>query len=198
MSDVSAGILLILVIVLSAGFLADHLLGYVGDTNQIREEARKFRAEAAFFRTMTLNIVPSIDHSFLPADRPPQSQISQDAPRRFRSDQDGTILSGHTVPVAKTTILFLGGSTTEANEVDEPFRFAAVVEEILRNAGLDVAAINAGVRGHTTQDSINALINRPRFRESDIVVMLHNINDRLMLALRGDYQADLGDDAPTS
>jgi hypothetical protein len=39
----------------------------------------------------------------------------------------------------------------------------SVIESRLRERGLDIVALNAGVRGHTTQDSINALLNRPDF-----------------------------------
>jgi lysophospholipase L1-like esterase len=192
------GTITMVVIVILSAVLVDFLAGYVNEIGHIREDARKFRAETAYLRTLTLNIIPSIDHAFPVEGRPTRSTIPQDQPRKFRSGQDGTILSGRESPKAKTKILFLGGSTTEANEVDEPYRFVAVVEEILRRAGLSIATINAGVRGHTTQDSINGLINRRGFREADIVVMLHNINDGLILALRGGYHADLGVDATTS
>jgi lysophospholipase L1-like esterase len=194
----SVGFIAVLAIVIFSAVFADLLVGYANEIGRIREDARKFRAETAYLRTMTLNIVPSIDHAFPVADRSPQSKISQNEPRKFRSGQDGSILSGHEAPNAKAKILFLGGSTTEANEVDEPYRFVAVVEEILRRTGLSIETVNAGVRGHTTQDSINGLINRRGFREADIVVMLHNINDGLILALRGGYYADLGVDATTS
>jgi lysophospholipase L1-like esterase len=194
----SVCIFAMLAIVIFSAILLDHLVGYANETGRIREDARKFRAETAYLRTMTLNIVPSIDHAFPAGDRSPRGKIPQDELRKFRSGQDGSILSGRESPKADTRILFLGGSTTEANEVDEPYRFVAVVEEILRRAGLNIATINAGVRGHTTQDSINGLINRRGFREADIVVMLHNINDGLILALRGGYHADLGVDATTS
>jgi lysophospholipase L1-like esterase len=194
----SVGTIVMVAAVISSAVFVDFLVGYVNEVDHIREDARKFRSETAYLRTMTLNIIPSIDHAFPAQERSIQSTIPPNQPRKFRSSQDGTILSGHKFPKAKTKILFLGGSTTEANEVDEPYRFVAVVEKELREAGLSIGTINAGVRGHTTQDSINGLINRRGFREADIVVMLHNINDGLILALRGGYHADLGADATTS
>lgn len=161
-------------------------------------ESRQFRAEAASLRIPTLNMVPSLQHSF----RSPSTEVNvaaEGATQRFlRTDTDGTILPGPQRLPGKTKILFLGGSTTECNEVDEQLRFPAVVEDLLRKAGCDATAINAGVRGHTTQDSINALLNRPGFRDADIIVLMHNINDRLALALRGSYAGDLGVDAPTT
>jgi hypothetical protein len=95
-------------------------------------------------------------------------------------------------------ILFLGGSTTECNEVDEPFRFPAVVETLLRAAGANVRVENGGVRGHTSLDSINALLNRSGFRNADIIVLMQNINDRARLVAGLGYEAQLGTIAPTT
>jgi lysophospholipase L1-like esterase len=82
--------------------------------------------------------------------------------------------------------------------VAEELRFPTVVQRRLREAGLDVATANAGVRGHTTQDNINALLNRSGFRQADIIVMMENINDRLRLGIQGNYDARLGKVSPTS
>jgi lysophospholipase L1-like esterase len=82
--------------------------------------------------------------------------------------------------------------------VDEKLRFPTVVQHQLRKLGFDVATMNAGVRGHTTQDSINALLNRPGFRQADIIVMMENINDRLRLGVQGNYNVRLGTVSPTS
>lgn len=185
-------------IMLAGLVLGDHLLGYINDTGQIREAARKFRSEVAYLPTFTRNMVPSIDHDYPPAYRSPESGIPHGAPRKFRTNAHGIIEPVRLMDNTKTKILFLGGSTTEANEVDEPFRSVFVAEEALIKAGLDVAAINGGVRGHTTQDSINAFLNRRLFRQADVIVMVHNINDRLVLARRSDYHANLGLGAPTS
>jgi lysophospholipase L1-like esterase len=144
-------------------------------------------------------LVPEVDHVYVDRGSPKDANGPLlNGLRRFRTDRNGIIIGG--VQPASTTqkILFLGGSTTECNEIPEPLRFPAVVERLLREHGLDVIALNAGVRGHTTQDSINALLNHPGFRSANVVVLMHNINDRLMLGLRGDYDASLGNDAPTT
>jgi lysophospholipase L1-like esterase len=171
--------------------------GFVNETAVIREEARKFREEATYLRFSTLSLLPSINHEFLPASRGTGSRFSPREPRKFRTDTRGFIRTGNEKD-APVKILFLGGSTTEANEVDEPLRFPAVVESVLREAGISANSLNAGVRGHTTLDSINALLNRLGMLESKVVVLMHNINDRLRLAASGSYGAQLGNDAPTS
>jgi hypothetical protein len=78
--------------------------------------------------------------------------------RKFRTDHNGVVKGGNEVSTTATKIVFLGGPTTECNEVAEPFRFPALVERLLRERGLNIVTLNAGVRGHTTQDSINALL----------------------------------------
>ncbi len=194
----TVAVLVVLSATIATAIVGDVLLGKYKETSRIREESRQFRAEAAPFRMPTLNLVPTLQHSFLrEAPDTTQGGVSG-AKRLFRTDANGTILPGPERLPGKTKILFLGGSTTECNEVDEQLRFPAVVENLLRKAGYDATAINAGVRGHTTQDSINALLNRPGFRDADIIVLMHNINDRLALALRGSYSGDLGIDAPTT
>lgn len=178
--------------------LGDYLLGIYRDTAVIREEARKFRAEADYLWLTTKNIVPNSSHQYTPSDRGSSYAQLGESARFFRSDELGTIIGTPPSSTAKHTILFLGGSTTESNEVDETFRFPALVQSKLSLLGLDVNAINGGVRGHTTQDAINSLINRFNFRNADSIVLMENINDRLLLEIRGSYNAILGTSPPTS
>lgn len=173
----------------------EFILGLWQETALIRNEARMFRAEAALLRTGTLNLVPGVHHQYFPLDR---GSTAIEGPRLFRTAEDGTVLTPDRERGSERRILFLGGSTTESNEVDEPFRFPAVAEQLFRKAGVPVVSINAGVRGHTTQDNINALLNRPGFRDAEIVVLMENINDRLRLSLRGNYDGFLATDSPTS
>jgi len=163
----------------------------------LREQSRLFREEVANLDFTTRNIVPNIDHAYYGVERPEGSElIPERSPRFFRTTSQGTVSSGG--DTGKEVVLFLGGSTTECNEVDEQYRFPAVVARLLNDAGASVKTINGGVRGHTTQDSINALLNRPGFREADVIVLMENINDRMKLAWDGGYGAKVGTDAPTT
>ena len=75
-------------------------------------------------------------------------------------------------------IIFVGGSTTECNEVDEEFRFPFLVGKILGDQySLFYDTLNYGVRGHTTQDSINLLMYYHRYEYPQYIVLMHNIND---------------------
>jgi len=179
----------------------DILIGQFNNIDEIRNTARQFREEAAFLRFPTKNMVPGLNHVYVDSDVPKdaESQGSK-RPRKLRTDRNGIVVGEAAPALNAKKIIFLGGSTTECNEVPEPFRFPAMVESLLRGSGLNIATLNAGVRGHTTQDSINSLLNRPGFRDADVdvIVLMHNINDRLRLGVRGNYDASLGTDGPTS
>jgi len=190
-----------IVLLIIFGVAGDMIVGRFNNIAEARDIARQFRAEAALLRFSTKNIVPNVNQIFVDTSAPRDSDDEASVNiRKFRTDSNGVIIgSNRTLPNAKK-IIFLGGSTTECNEVSEPFRFPAVVASILRDNGLSIATLNAGVRGHTTQDSINALLNRPGFRDADVdtVVLMENINDRLRLGIRGNYDAVLGTDGATS
>jgi lysophospholipase L1-like esterase len=192
---------LAIVLFIVFGIAGDMIVGMFNDIAETRDTARQFRAEAAFLRFSTKNIVPNVNQIFVDTSAPRDDDDKAPVKiRKFRTDRNGVIIgSNSTRPNAKK-IIFLGGSTTECNEVSEPFRFPAVVASILRENGLSIATLNAGVRGHTTQDSINALLNRPGFRDADVdtIVLMENINDRLRLGIRGNYDAALGADGATS
>ena len=192
------GMAAILFVNLAFLILAEFVAGEWNETNGLRENARMFRAEVAPLRINTLNLIPSLDHRYSREESQTDDHYGILDKRVLRTDAQGAIINGNDVGPGRLRVLFLGGSTTECNEVDEPYRFPSVVEILMRNAGLAVDVVNAGVRGNTTQDSINAMLNRPTFRNVDYVVLMNNINDRLRLALRGSYEAELHVSAPTS
>ena len=191
---------LILVALVVGAFLGlDRVYGEISGISQVRDEARKFRAEAAPLRMSTRSLVADLHHTYARPYRPEGSAFLPSAQSRlFRTGPDGTVYGGAFDSEATARVLFLGGSTTECNEVDEPFRFPAMIESILRERGAVVRSTNGGVRGHTTLDAINSLLNRPDLATSNTVVLMENINDRLLLAIRKGYGAELSDAAPTT
>lgn len=179
----------------------DFVFGYVHTISMLRVSAQQFRSEVARLPIRTLNLVPNTNHAYYSlfqgstgANSPPE------APRSFRTDMNGNIKSGrNSKGEALKKILFLGGSTTESNEIDEPFRFPAVVETLLNDEySIQVEVWNGGVRSHTTVDSINLLLNNAEYSKATHVVLMHNINDRLLLAFQDRYQSKLGTSGDTS
>ncbi len=198
----SAFLLLTIAFTLGAIIFLDFIYGALTRTGTIRDAALKFRSEAGPLAITTKKLIPEIVHTFEGVLRPEgEKYLPIEAPRIFRTNEYGAITasSGNGSAGRNTTLLFLGGSTTEANEVDEPFRFPALAKEILSNTyGVEVTTWNSGIRGHTTLDSINLLLNHTAFRDADYVIMMHNINDRLRLAVQGSYAAPGRSTSPVS
>jgi Tol biopolymer transport system component len=175
--------------------IADILAGQVRQTELIRESARQFREEAAPLFLKTRYLVPGVNHLYSFSDGAPP-----DAMRRFRTDNMGVILGPeNTSSSVPERILFLGGSTTETNEVDEAFRFPYLVGKLLsERLGKSVEGLNLGVRGNTSRDSLNLLINHPAVAGVRHVARMHNINDRLLLSIAGTYEASLNSAADST
>jgi lysophospholipase L1-like esterase len=185
----------VLISLLAFALGLDFLFGTINEVSTVREHARQFRSEAAPLEISTRALVPNLQHRYL-GDGP--SSGGSLTYRWLRTNNEGLVVDPTSPSDGNIKILFLGGSTTETNEVEEPFRFPTVVGRKISEAGHSVLVKNGGVRGNTTQDSINTLLNRPGFRDAQVVVLMENINDRLKLALRGDYSSSLSDFSPTS
>lgn len=173
-------------------FLLDFLVGYVKDTSIFRTVTFTFKTEVAPLNTTTLHLLPKLDDSY------PQEDPHQEGPRRVRTDKYGLLVGPDygVSPNASEKILFLGGSTTENNEVDEEFRFPYLAAKIAtETSGRPYYGVNGGVRGHTSQNSINLYLNHPSplIEEAEKVVVMHNINDRLRLAIFNGYKSNIED-----
>jgi lysophospholipase L1-like esterase len=189
--------LLLFVLVLLVFIAADFGAGLIRDTSKIRQASGMFRGEAAPLYLKTRHLLPNRVHRYELTERnDPMFPGGADDPRLFRTDELGTVIGPRqeTGGSGAAKILFLGGSTTETNEVDEPFRFPWRVGELLsKMSGQTFVGLNQGVRGNTSRDSINVLLNHPVVQDADYIVMMHNINDRLLLASGGSYDARLND-----
>lgn len=106
----------------------------------------------------------------------------------LRIDEDGFIMPSRRYAVPDATIVFLGGSTTESVLVEEDLRFPALTGELLsRKSGLRVNSYNGGRSGNNSLHSINVLMNKVIPLSPEAVVMMHNINDLVVLMLEKSY-----------
>jgi hypothetical protein len=97
---------------------------------------------------------------------------------RYQVDPDGFLMPSRIHEHADITIIFQGGSTTEAAFVDPELRFPYLAGRLLEQAiGRRVNAYNAGVSGSYTLDSINSLLNKYVPLRPTFVVMMEAIND---------------------
>ena len=169
-------------------FLIEYGLGLVNNIQAKRSERTRFISETAPLLTSANHLIPNLDDTFI------NEQKSGSALRRMRTDKYGLVMGEglNAKSGREFKIVFLGGSTTENNEVDEAFRFPFHTGiQLSKITGDEFLGINAGIRGHTSQDSINLYINHPApdIQDAKIVVMMHNINDRLKLSIDGGYKS---------
>jgi len=187
--------LVLLSIVISSFFLLDYAVGFFEETAAKKNASYLFKSEVGSLHTTTNHLIPNLFDKFSDESNP-------DKERFVRTDNFG-ILKGpvDSKSFTKDKILFLGGSTTENNEVQEEYRFPYLaVSQLNKIASVNFLGVNAGVRAHTTQNSINLYLNHPspEIENSQYVVMMHNINDRLKLALDGSYKSRLNQESEFS
>ncbi|RJO61059.1 hypothetical protein C4544_03790 [candidate division WS5 bacterium] len=106
----------------------------------------------------------------------------------FRTDGDGFIMPSRKHEQPDINIFFLGGSTTECEDIEEKNRFPYLVGAILENkSGIKINSFNSGVSGNNSLHSINILYNKIVPMNPSIVIMMHNINDLNILLLTKSY-----------
>jgi len=106
----------------------------------------------------------------------------------LRTDEHGFIKPSNIHATPDIKIVFLGGSTTECLYMDEEQRFPYLVGRQLEKIGhKKVNVYNGGVSANESKHSINILLNKVLAMHPDVVVMMHNINDLIVLRTQGGY-----------
>jgi hypothetical protein len=106
----------------------------------------------------------------------------------LRVDNNGYILPSQIHSKADLTIVFLGGSTTECLYMNEEERFPYLVGRLLeKDLKLKINSYNSGKAGNNSLHSIDILLNKVMYINPDIVVMMHNINDLIILLFEKSY-----------
>ena len=122
-----------------------------------------------------------------------RSEFAPADPRvRFRTDGRGYIVPSRQYAKPDVTVVFLGGSTTACNAVQETARFPVVVGKLLTARGIETNSLNAARSGGTVHDSLNVLLNHVLFDSPDIVVLMHATNDIGIIASRWGYLSRSG------
>jgi hypothetical protein len=114
-------------------------------------------------------------------------------PKKYllRIDNDGFIVPSKKYTNPDMSIVFLGGSTTECRYVAEDHRFPYLTGVLLeQQTGIKINSYNAGRSGNHSLHSLDILLNKVFPIKPDIVVMLHNINDLVVLLYESSYWND--------
>jgi hypothetical protein len=106
----------------------------------------------------------------------------------LRIDQDGFVIPSQKYSHPDLSLAFLGGSTTECRFVDEKNRFPYLAGvELEKKLGCKINSYNAGRSGNHSLHSIDVLLNKVFPLNPKIVVMMHNINDMMILLYENSY-----------
>ncbi len=107
----------------------------------------------------------------------------------FRTDENGFIMPGKVHEEPDLSMVFLGGSTTECNFVEEDSRFPYLAGAKLgEKLGKKINSCNAGVSGSNTMHCLDVLINKVLPMRPDVAFLMENVNDvNIMLFFSGSY-----------
>lgn len=128
-------------------------------------------------------------------ERPSRNYLKNIAPNtierryyRVKIDQHGFIEPSAVHEIPELKIVFLGGSTTECLYMQEEQRFPYLVGRNLeKTLKKRVNSYNGGVSANESMHSINILLNKILPLKPNIVVLMHNINDLVILRSQGSY-----------
>ena len=106
----------------------------------------------------------------------------------LRIDQNGFIIPSERHKNPDITLAFLGASTTECRYVAEDLRFPCLSGTLLeQKLNIKINAYNAARSGNDSLHSIDVLLNKVFPLEPQIVIMMHNINDLVILLYEHSY-----------
>lgn len=105
-----------------------------------------------------------------------------------RIDDNGFIIPSKIHDNPDLTLVFLGGSSTECFNMPEDQRFPYLVGRLLEEkTGLKINSYNGAMAGNNSLHSLNILLNKVIPLQPRLVVMMHNINDLVILLYENSY-----------
>lgn len=140
-------------------------------------------------RAITLREYRPLMQQWLEAGKEEQNYDTLAAKKYLlRIDNDGFIVPSKKYAHPDMSIVFLGGSTTECRYVAEEHRFPYLAGVLLeQQTGIKINSYNAARSGNHSLHSLDILLNKIFPLKPDIVVMLHNINDLVVLLYESSY-----------
>ncbi len=106
----------------------------------------------------------------------------------LRIDKNGFIMPSKKYENPDISLAFLGASTTECRYVDEEHRFPFLSGALLeKELGLKINSYNAARSGNHSLHSLDVFLNKVLPVKPQIVVMMHNINDLVILLYEKSY-----------
>lgn len=105
-----------------------------------------------------------------------------------RADENGFVEPAKIHDKPDFEVVFLGGSTTVCNVIDEDLRFPHLAGRLLEKAtNKKINAYNGGKSGNASNHSVLNLLAKVVPLQPDAVVLMHAINDLNFLMITGSY-----------
>lgn len=142
------------------------------------------------YRFIRLKESPPLTSYYLRPSKKDLEMSDNLKPKRylFRTDRNGFIIPSEKHQNPDIVIVFLGGSTTECffNEEENrfPYKVGCLLEQELRKK---INSYNAGTSGNNSMHSLFILMSKVLPLKPTAVVMMHNINDLIILLYEGSY-----------
>ena len=131
---------------------------------------------------------PSMIESFLPGKEERYFDSLVLKKYVIRIDKDGFIIPSKKYDHPDLSLVFLGASTTECRFMEEDQRFPYLVGSLLeKKLGFKINSYNAARSGNHSLHSIDILLNKVMPIKPQIVLMMHNINDLVILLYEKSY-----------
>lgn len=132
---------------------------------------------------------PFQDHSSTPGAETLKFSVGlEKKPYRMQVDEDGFIQPSKIHDAADRSIVFLGGSTTEGQFVDEDARFPYLAGRILeKNLGLKINSYNTAKSGNNSLHSLFILQSKIIPLHPTVAVIMECVNELNFLIHLGDY-----------
>jgi hypothetical protein len=128
-----------------------------------------------------------VDRSFPVGNRGPKDTLVYKE-YTLRIDKDGFVIPSEKYAHPDLSLVFLGGSTTTCQFVAENLRFPYLAGVLLeKQLGLKINSYNASRVGNNSLHSIDILINKVIPLNPQIAVMMHNVNDLVILLYKKTY-----------
>ncbi|RJR40932.1 MAG: SGNH/GDSL hydrolase family protein [Deltaproteobacteria bacterium] len=143
-----------------------------------------------FTRHITLRERPPLLSSYI---RPTKEDLEisdtlQDKRYRYRIDKDGFVVPSAIYHKPDKSLVFLGGSAVECIFVEEENRFPYLAGRLLeKKSGLKINSYNGGHGGNNSMHSLFILLSKVIPLKPSIVVIMHNINDLVILLYEKTY-----------
>ena len=174
--------LILFIAFISLMFGVEKIIGLINRQNHLNAEY--------FTRHITLRERPPLLSGYLQPTKEDLacSDTLKDKRYRYRIDKDGFVVPSLKYSNPDKSLVFLGGSAMECIFVEEENRLPYLAGCLLeKKLGIKINSYNGGHGGNNSMHSLFSLLSKVIPIKPSIVLMMHNINDLVILLYEKTY-----------